>query len=265
MNGSCTNRIVKIIHQIWLDLGGGPDVPDKYVKYQLTWKKNFPNWQYILWTDSLANKFIQKYYPDLFDIYEHLKYGVMKVDMLRYLILSKFGGLYADIDVICLNNMEPYFCKYPNKSLFFVITRNPMVKRTVSNFLIYTTKNNPFWTSVIQEMIHRIKTKTFFLKYFYVLGTTGPKMLNYVLSKLDPSEISKVQFMPMDQFNFKDLCGNSNPSTTEILYSYHDYDSHWTEGYLSYLRKTFLCNKKNIVLAIVIVILIVIILFKLLK
>ena len=44
--------MIKIIHQIWFNLGNGKSVPLKYKKYQESWKNYHPNWHYILWDEK---------------------------------------------------------------------------------------------------------------------------------------------------------------------------------------------------------------------
>ena len=44
-----TTKIPKIIHQIWI---GNRQIPKELQKYQLTWKKENPDWEYKLWTNE---------------------------------------------------------------------------------------------------------------------------------------------------------------------------------------------------------------------
>ena len=43
----------------------------------------------------------------------------MKIDILRYCILHKYGGLYADIDYKCFNNFDSYIEKYKTKKYIY--------------------------------------------------------------------------------------------------------------------------------------------------
>ncbi len=91
--------IPKIIHQIWV----GPHTPPAIFKAsQESIKQHLPDWEYKLWTDAdipglqLHN---QKYY----DLSKN--YGE-KADILRYELLYKFGGIYLDVDVVCLKPLD---------------------------------------------------------------------------------------------------------------------------------------------------------------
>jgi len=91
-------RIPKIIHHIWL----GSPFPEKYKVLYETWKKNHPDWEFILWTDEdieafgLTNK-------DVYD--ETPNYGA-RSDIARYEILYRIGGLYVDTDFECLKSFD---------------------------------------------------------------------------------------------------------------------------------------------------------------
>lgn len=90
-------RIPKIIHQMWFS----GQVPEKYVAWQETWKKNHPDWQYILWTKEKieALDMINK------DKFMSAKNIATKADIARYEVLYKFGGLYVDLDMECIYPM----------------------------------------------------------------------------------------------------------------------------------------------------------------
>jgi len=128
-------RIPKIIHQIWL----GSPLPKKYKKFQKTWIKHNPDWEYKLWTDkeiaelNLTNK----------QMYEaESNYGA-KSDIARYEILYRFGGLYVDTDFECLKPFEIfnhcfdfyvgiYFTRYKiNNAIIGSISHHPILKECI--------------------------------------------------------------------------------------------------------------------------------------
>ncbi len=92
-------KIPKKIHQIWL----GPKTPPAVFKQsQESIKKYHPDWEYKLWTDKdIPDLYLhnQKFY-DLSDNYGE------KADIVRYEILYKFGGVYADVDFICFKPFD---------------------------------------------------------------------------------------------------------------------------------------------------------------
>ncbi len=91
-------RIPKIIHQIWL----GSKLPQQYYQWQQTWIKYHPDWQYILWTDAE----IEKLDLENKSLYDACKSYGAKSDIARYEILYRFGGMYVDTDVECLQPLD---------------------------------------------------------------------------------------------------------------------------------------------------------------
>lgn len=95
-------KIPKIIHQIWI----GSECPEVFKKYMNTWKEHYEarGWQYILWTDEKVAKelfplYNQKYYD------ESDSMGV-KSDLLKWEIVYRYGGVYADVDFESLKPLD---------------------------------------------------------------------------------------------------------------------------------------------------------------
>lgn len=92
-------KIPKIIHQIWI---GPKELPRQFRMLAQSWIKHHPDWQYILWDNESVKK-LKLYNQDLFDSVNN--WGE-KSDILRYEILYRFGGLYADVDFECLKPFD---------------------------------------------------------------------------------------------------------------------------------------------------------------
>lgn len=97
------NKIPQIIHQIWI----GPN--EQPFRWTDTFKKDymnmFPDYKYMLWTEKTIknNNLFEG-----FELYEQV-YNIEgswngKSDILRYIILYKYGGLYIDADSVWINN-----------------------------------------------------------------------------------------------------------------------------------------------------------------
>lgn len=83
--------IPRLIHQVWL--GGAPPACDR--AWRDTWRRHHPSWRYILWTEEtlppLANQ----------ALFEHVDIPAQRVDIARYELLYRYGGIYADTDCEC--------------------------------------------------------------------------------------------------------------------------------------------------------------------
>ena len=97
--------IPKIIHQIWI---GGP-LPDVFKKYMKTWQDMHPDWEYILWDDEKVKELFPLYNQKFYDASEGM--GV-KSDLLKWEIIYRFGGVYADVDFECLRPLDQLHYTY---------------------------------------------------------------------------------------------------------------------------------------------------------
>lgn len=98
-------RIPKIIHQIWL----GSPVPEVYAPYMKSWQEKHPDWEYRLWIDENISSLFPLYNQVYFEAAEN--HG-MKSDILRWELLYRFGGVYADMDFECLNPLDELHYAY---------------------------------------------------------------------------------------------------------------------------------------------------------
>jgi mannosyltransferase OCH1-like enzyme len=53
------------------------------------------------WTDDRARAFIAEEYPCFLEIFDSYPYPIQRADVIRYLILAYFGGIYIDLDNVC--------------------------------------------------------------------------------------------------------------------------------------------------------------------
>jgi len=98
--------VPKIIHQIWIG-----EEPEMIVEARKTVKELNPDFTYMFWDESNTAEFFTKKDEENSTHIAHLC-NVIKVN-----IISKYGGIYIDADVICLVPLEEWFCKYKNKRL----------------------------------------------------------------------------------------------------------------------------------------------------
>lgn len=162
------NIIPKKIHQVWL----GSDLPEKYRKLCNSWSEIHPDWEYKLWTDKDINEFdidIEKF--------NGIKNLGAKSDILRYHILYKYGGIYADTDFLCLRSFEPIL-KYDFFGCGGVTdtNNNPLL----FNGLFGATKNNKIIEDCINSINNNIYNTT---SYEIIMSLTGPYYLTEMIYK----------------------------------------------------------------------------------
>lgn len=181
--------IPKIIHQVWE--GRKEVLPDFHRKLGETWKEHHPDWKYELWNGKKMEELIRTSFPEIADVYFNYKYDVQRWDVIRYLILYKMGGMYADFDYECFEPFDDYLNN--NGKCFFAMEPVEHCQGFengiyFNNALMMSPPCHPF----IEHIITYLKTTPFIYtgnKFQDVLSSTGPKMLTSLYSKYENKAI----------------------------------------------------------------------------
>lgn len=122
-----TGEIPAIIHFIWL----GSELPSEAEASINSWKSHHPGWEVKVWTDADLNNFpwtsdrIKK-------CFESAENYAEKADILRLEVLYQFGGIYSDIDVVCLKpfhdliRLDLHFFAGIEVNYVSSVTKNPL-------------------------------------------------------------------------------------------------------------------------------------------
>lgn len=178
----------RIIHQIWFGT-----IPNKssakkaYISmkmYRDTWKKHNKNWIIVEWSKKMCENLVKNFYKEHHEMYKNYSYEIQRCDAVRYMILHRYGGWYADMDYICNRPFEEVGTIYKN-NIYLVQSPNSVITQDsdhISNSLMFSEKNHAFWKQVLLDMEKNQKTSYFFTKHIHVMFTTGPGILNKIYS-----------------------------------------------------------------------------------
>lgn len=225
--------IPTIIHQTWKNA----DIPASYRTFQLNWMKRHPGWTYRLWTDADIDGLVAGHFPGLLAVYDNYREHISRVDLGRYLILLRFGGVYADLDCDCLRPLDPLL-----EGAEFVIGTEPeshlaldkAVRRGLDRVLcpsvIASEPGHPFWHKVIGHILEAGDEED-------VLDATGPFLLSRAYDAYpDKHRVTLLPphvFYPVD----KDDCWNGRvfdlefwERATRDAHVLHHWDGTWFRG-----------------------------------
>lgn len=162
-NISC-DTIPKILHRTW---------KTKQIDYNIfaktvvdSWEKHNPDFEFNIHSDEDNLNFISTYYPWFLEIYNSYPKEIFRADAVRYFYLLHYGGVYADLDVECMNYI---FTDLTHN--IHLVTNN---KDWVSNAIMMSAPGHSFWKQVILNGL--IKNKD----VDNVLYSTGPAMISNV-------------------------------------------------------------------------------------
>lgn len=183
------NTIPKVIHQIWS--GINEPLPTYFRVLGDTWKEHHADWHYEFWDNDKMNGFLEEHYPHYLPFYQDFKYNVQRWDVIRYLILYKFGGMYVDFDYECIMPMDPLLkgklCCFSMEPKEHAVIFNK--ESYFNNALMAVVPGHPFMLEIIKRVFK--KDAGFYEdKMMEVLQTTGPLMLMDVYEQyLEKEEI----------------------------------------------------------------------------
>jgi len=102
------------------------DLPEIYKKTSKTWKALNPDWEYRYLNEKQRKDMIKEIYPSFLSRYDsYYGYthegknigGMLQCDLWRVLCLHEYGGVYADMDAICLGPLNGMLDLYSDKDI----------------------------------------------------------------------------------------------------------------------------------------------------
>ena len=172
-------KIPNIIHQIWM---GDDPIPQEWTD---SWKKKNPNFKHILWTEEKIRK-MGLVNMSLFDDYKNLKkkdgrimYHAM-ADVARTEILYKYGGVFLDADMECIESIEGAgFLDWDFFSVYEQDRINPTTnKNLIACGVIGATKEHP----ILKEYVKRVGKSIAQIDDAW--KNTGPLVLTNIVEEL---------------------------------------------------------------------------------
>ncbi len=158
-------EIPKIIHQTApKDESKWPSI---WKPCQESWKKHFPGYKYILWSDEDLDDFIKTKYSWFYPLYSNFPDKMNRIDSARYFILYEYGGIYADMDYQCIKNFEHLLPK--DKAC---AAESPHKGEKYQNALMVSPPKHPFWEHVFNDL------KENFNKGLSVTEYAGPEVIH---------------------------------------------------------------------------------------
>ncbi|KAL4225565.1 hypothetical protein ACF0H5_016253 [Mactra antiquata] len=160
-----TSKIPHNIHQT----APSTCITQDAVKYVSSFVINNPHWNYYFWVDESARQLIERRHPYLLEIWDNVDKGIKRSDILRYVVLYEYGGVYADVD---FENFKPldrvtkkFHCIIPTEPLEHgvFLYRRPFV---INNGIILCVKGHPFLKHLLENLKRSINDD--------VMSATGP-------------------------------------------------------------------------------------------
>ncbi len=213
--------IPKLIHQTWKT----DAIPDRFKAWSATWSRHNPQWQRRHWSDRALLDFVAQAFPEFLELYCSFAEGVKRADAARYLLLYKFGGVYADIDTECLASLdvlldeERVVLSLEPSTHWHPIAAVRGLPHLVFNGVIASPPGHPFWLHVLERLrANRLANN--------ILDATGPCLLT--ASCLSYQSPKSLYVAPSTLFNGFDRWGvEPDPLAHEGRLARHYWEGTW--------------------------------------
>ena len=240
-----SNKIPKVIYQTFKTKNLSKEMNDIVD----SWKLHNTNYEYILYDNNECKEFIRSFFDSkVIDAYYKLRYGALRADLWRYCILYKYGGVYADLDTLCLDSIDNFIT---NKTEIMV-PKDLWNSYHIFNSFIAIVPNHPIMDYCIKKIVNNVQNK---INYPDKRDVTGPGVLGKSINKylnrpekkyIDFSNTYNIEYLELLEFKRPDEyvtnqdCSkrlfqnkNGNPIISEIYAketNKNKIDNNWSIG-----------------------------------
>tara|TARA_B100000131_G_scaffold308653_1_gene338247 strand:- start:168 stop:785 length:618 start_codon:yes stop_codon:yes gene_type:complete len=95
-------KIPKIMHHVWLGPNALPKPEQSYID---SWKEHHKDYDFMIWHDKDI-KSLNLNENCLEAMKKAEPFYACQADIIRYIVIQKFGGIYIDTDVQCYRNID---------------------------------------------------------------------------------------------------------------------------------------------------------------
>lgn len=92
-----------------------------------------PSWDLVLWDDDANRRLIVEEYPSYLGLYDALNTSIQQADAARLFYLHRWGGVYMDLDFMCLRPL-PRAVHGRNNAFYVGSQHDPKNKRQPKNW-----------------------------------------------------------------------------------------------------------------------------------
>ncbi|MES2273435.1 MAG: glycosyltransferase [Chlamydiota bacterium] len=153
-------------------------LPTSALEARHTWIHLNPEFSCFLYDDIDIESYIQQNWPsDFLDFFHALPIGAMKADLWRYLILASEGGVYSDIDSLCILPIREWLLKESIPSSHILLVDLDCNQSQFCQWTFAATPRHPAMHYICYYVLNQWKQKGIVFGLdgkINVLATTGP-------------------------------------------------------------------------------------------
>jgi len=171
-------KIPKNIFQTW-------STKDTSLGFKLltqSWLNLNPGYSYYFFDDNDCIEFIKNNFEkNVYDAYCRIIPGAFKADFWRYCVLYVYGGVYVDMDTICINQIDDFLNEYIEfMTPVDLNNRADYGKYNLFNCFIASVPKHPILLECIHKIVYHVENN---IVPFSNLDFSGPGVLGKATNK----------------------------------------------------------------------------------
>jgi len=169
------NNLIKIprnIFQTWTT----KQLSSEFKKLSQSWINNNPNYAYFLYDDMDCDNFIKKHFDNkIYDAYCRIIPGAFKADLWRCCVLYIHGGIYVDMDTVCISSIDFFLTEDIEFMTPVDLNNNPHIgTHNLFNAFIASVPKHPILLDCINRIVYNVENN---IIPFSNLDFAGPGVL----------------------------------------------------------------------------------------
>lgn len=154
-------------------------IPPKWVQGQHSVQAAFPDWTYVFLTDDDCLAFVQDFFPEHLRAFQNLPYNIQRADVIRYMWLYVYGGLYLDMDYEVKTPFETYLSSFDAP---LMLMHSVHISYVLTNSLIVAKPGQTLFLSMISKALYE-QVPTYYGKHLRVMLSTGPMAFHEIVNQ----------------------------------------------------------------------------------
>lgn len=222
----CHLKIPKIIHQTYKT----KNLPESWRQTPDEWKRVHPDWTYEFWDDERNRKFIVDEYPWFLKQFDSYPNNIQRADSIRYFILYHYGGVYADMDIQPIRNIETMLGDATT-----VIPETPNLGLT--NAFMASVKNDAFMEHLTHQLESYANRWYHVSRHWQILTSTGPTFIWKVANEYEAEHGQSILRVPASVWGKCVICASMCPALENgyLRHLHGDSWHNWDSWFFTYV------------------------------
>ena len=180
--GEVATIIPRNIVQFWNE----KDIPLPVMKIMQSWKDTNPLFHYQIFDDQSAEEFLEKHFSsDAVKAFKMANHPAMRADLFRLAYLYECGGIYSDVDDLCINPID----RFIDAGLDLIMMQEPT--GTIANNFLAVNSKHPFIQFALTNIVNNIINKAGGIWF-----VSGPGALTLCFCEMYISYLERGQIPP---------------------------------------------------------------------